>query len=54
MRERKYLNLNTLMYDYIESCWYLILKANMPAIRDSKLHEKGGAMIAMPYRFVLL
>ena len=52
--ERKYLNLSTLMYDFIESCWYLILRAHMIAIWDNTLHEIGGAMIAMLYTFVLL
>ena len=46
---KKYLNLDILRYDFIESCWYLILRANMVTTWDNTLHEKWEAMIAMLY-----
>ena len=52
--EKKYLNLSTLMYDFIESFWCLILRTHMVTTWDNILHEKGRARIAMPYTLVLL
>ena len=52
--EIKYSNLSTLMYDFIESCWYLILRAHVIIIWDNTLHEKGGVRIVMLYTFVFL
>ena len=57
--ERKYLNLSTLMYDAIESCWYLILRAisfllHLTLIHDYNSYPIVNCLIALVSCLILL